>query len=175
MFSKIRSVYFTAAISAVLTLAAVASANYKAEKPQITVHAKGAGGLAIEGKSSKLSVKEDDKTVTFTTFLNTIDTGIGKRNEHMQERFQAEKYPDITLSVSKDKIDAKGGGTIPGTLKFHGVEKPVSVKYTVKDKQVDASFAFNIKDHGITDKDVCAFGVCAHPDVTVDVHFGLKD
>jgi polyisoprenoid-binding protein YceI len=172
---KIRSVYFTAAISAVLTVAAVASANYKAEKPQIIVHAKGAGGLSIEGKSSKLMINEDDKTVTFKTFLNTIDTGIGKRNEHMQERFQADKFPDITLSVPKDKIDPKGGGTIAGTLKFHGVEKPVSVKYSIKDKQVDASFAFNVKNHGIEDKDICAFSVCARPDVTVDVHFGLKD
>jgi polyisoprenoid-binding protein YceI len=175
MLSKIRSVYFTAAISAVLTVAAVASANYKAENPKIIVHAKGAGGLAIEGKSSKLMISEDDKTVTFKTFLNTIDTGIGKRNEHMQERFQADKFPDITLSVPKDKIDTKGGGSVPGTLKFHGVEKPVTVKYTVKDKHVEASFSFNIKDHGITDKDVCAFGVCARPDVSVDVDFGLKE
>ncbi len=175
MLSKIRSVYFTAAISAVLTVAAVASANYKADSPKILVHAKGAGGLAIEGKSSKLIISEDDKTVTFKTFLNTIDTGIGKRNEHMQERFQADKYPDITLSVPKDKIDTKGGGSIGGTLKFHGVEKPVTVKYSVKDKHVEASFAFNIKDHGITDKDVCAFGVCAKPDVSVDVDFALKE
>jgi polyisoprenoid-binding protein YceI len=175
MLFKIRSVYFTAAISAVLTVAAVASAKYKAESPHIVVHARGAGGLHIEGKSSKLMIDEDDKTVTFKTFLNTIDTGIGKRNEHMQERFQADKFPDITLSVAKDKIDPKGGGTIPGMLKFHGVEKPVSVKYSVKDKQVEASFAFDIRNHGITDKDVCAFGVCAKPDVSIDVSFSLKD
>jgi hypothetical protein len=60
MLSKIRSVYFTAAISAVLTVAAVASAKYKAENPKIVFHAKGPGGLAIEGKSSVLKISEDD-------------------------------------------------------------------------------------------------------------------
>jgi polyisoprenoid-binding protein YceI len=175
MLHKIRSIYFTAAISAVLTVAAVASAKYKAESPKIVVHAKGAGGLAIEGKSSKLMISEDEKNVTFKTFLNTIDTGIGKRNEHMQERFQADKYPEITVVIAKDKVDTKGSGSVPATLLFHGVTKPIVVKYSVKDKQVEASFGFNVKNHGIEDKDICAFGVCAHPDVLVDVNFGLKE
>jgi polyisoprenoid-binding protein YceI len=175
MFFKIRSIYATAALSAVLTVAAVASAKYKAGSPQIVFHAKGAGGLAIDGKSSKLMISEDDKTVTFKTFLNTMDTGIGKRNEHMQERFEADKFPDITLSVPKDKIDDKGGGSVPGTLTLHGVSKPVTVNYKVSDKHVKADFAFNVKNHGIDDKKLCAFSVCARPDVTVEVNFDIKE
>ncbi len=175
MFAKIRSVYFTAAISAVLTVAAVASASYKADNSKIVFHAKGPGGLAIEGKSSTLKIKEDDKSVIFTTFMNTLDTGISKRNEHMQKRFKADEFPSIVLTVPKDKVDPKKGGTVPGTLTFHGKEKPVSVKYSVDGKHVKANFGFNIKDHGITDDDVCEMHVCAKPDVTIDVDFDLKD
>jgi polyisoprenoid-binding protein YceI len=107
--------------------------------------------------------------------MNSMDTGIGKRNEHMQERFKAAQHPAIVLTVAKDKCDPKKGGTVPGTLEFHGVKKPVSVKYSVDGKHVIASFAFNIKDHGITDDDVCEMHVCARPDVKVDVDFDLKD
>jgi polyisoprenoid-binding protein YceI len=175
MFSKIRSVYFTAAISAVLTVAAVASASYKPDNTKIVFHAKGPGGLAIEGKSSTLKIKEDDKSVIFTTYMNTLDTGIGKRNEHMQKRFKAADFPNIILTVSKDKADPKKGGTVPGMLSFHGQEKPVKVTYSVDGKHIKASFNVNIKDHGITDDDVCEMHVCAKPDVAVDVDFDLKD
>ena len=173
MFSKIRSVYFTAAISAVLTVAAVASA-YKADNTKIVFHAKGPGGLAIEGKSSTLKIKEDEKSVIFTTYMNTMDTGIGKRNEHMQKRFKAADFPSIVLTVAKDKADPKKGGSVPGSLEFHGVKKPVTVKYSVDGKHISANFGFNIKDHGITDDDVCEMGVCAKPDVKVDVDFDLQ-
>ena len=174
MFSKIRTVYLTAAVSAVLTVAAVASAAYKADNTKIVFHAKGPGGLAIEGKSSTLKIKEDEKSIVFTTFMNTLDTGIGKRNEHMQKRFKASDFPTIALTVPKDKADPKKGGNVPGTLDFHGVKKPVAVKYSVDGKHVSANFGFNIKDHGITDDDVCEMHVCAKPDVTVNVDFDLE-
>src|SRR5258706_8052895 len=175
MSFKIRSIYSTAAISAVLTVAAVASAKYKADNSKIVFHAKGPGGLAIEGKSSTLKISEDDKSVTFLTYMNTLDTGISKRNEHMLKRFKASENPEIKLTVARDNVDPKKGGTVPGTLHFHGVEKPVKVSYSVDGKHVSAHFGFNIKDHGITDDDVCEMHVCAKPDVTVNVDFDLKD
>jgi polyisoprenoid-binding protein YceI len=172
---KIRSLYFTAARSALLTLAAVASAKYKVDKPSIVFHAHGPGGLKIDGKSTTLKIAEDDKSVTFKTYMNTLDTGIGKRNDHMQKRFKASDYPEITLTVSKDKIDTHKGGSVSGTLGFHGKEKPVTVTYKVDGKHVNASFGFNVKDHGITDDDVCELGVCAKPDVTVEVNFDFAE
>ncbi len=69
MFFKMRTAYFVAAISSVLTVAAVASAKYAVDAPKIQVHAKGPAGMSIEGVSNTLKVDEDDKTVTFKTFL----------------------------------------------------------------------------------------------------------
>jgi len=175
MFFKMRSAYFVAALSAVLSVAAVASAKYKAQDPKILVHAKGPAGMKIEGKSSKLVIDEDDKTVTFKTFLNTIDTGNGQRNTHMQERFEADKHPDIRLTVDKDKIDEKKGGTVPGTLRFHGMSKKVDVKYDLKGKHVHAGFNFDVTSHGIGKDQLCAYHVCAESAVAIEVDFDLKD
>jgi polyisoprenoid-binding protein YceI len=193
MFFKMRSAYSVAAISAVLTVAAVASAAYKAENPSVVVHAKGPLGLNIDGKSSKLVVEESEKNVSFKTFLNTIDTGNGMRNTHMQKRlghgFNADgkevEMFGITLSVPKDKVESKKSGTVTGTLNFHGVSKPVKVDYSVDgSKHVSAKFEFNIFDHfpvtpkfTADDKEklLCNTGVCAKPEVKVEVSFDLKE
>lgn len=192
MFFKMRSAYSVAATSAILTVAAVASAAYKAENPSVVVHAKGPLGLNIDGKSSKLVVEETDKSVSFKTFLNTIDTGNGMRNTHMQKRLghghnaegkEIELFA-VTLSVPKDKVDSKKGGSVTGTLTFHGVSKPVKVEYSIDgSKHVSAKFDFNVFDFfpvtpkfTAEDKEklLCNTGVCAKPEVKVEVSFDLK-
>lgn len=177
MSFKIRSAYFAAAVSAALTVAAVASANYKLAAPKITMRAKGPLGLKIVGNSSKLDISEDDKFVTFRTELSSIKTGNDTRDTHMKERFEAAKFNAITLTVPKDKIGK--GGSIPGELKFHGVTKKVKVNYEVNDKQhVKGNFDFNVNQHGVEEKKLCAIETtktgCADPDVKIEVEFDLK-
>jgi polyisoprenoid-binding protein YceI len=179
MFLKMRSAYFAAVISSVLTVAAVASAKYAAQNPKIQVHAKGPAGMSIEGVSNTLKIDEDDNNVRFKTFLNTIDTKNAKRNDHMQDRLEAKKHGEIVLSVAKNAIDAKKGGTVPGKLKFHGIEKDVSVKYDVSGKHVHAAFGFDVTKHGVKEEDLCfepkTKSICAKTHVDVDVDFDLKD
>jgi len=178
MFFKMRSAYFVAATSTVLTLAAVASAKYSVEAPKIEVHAKGPAGMSIDGVSHTLKVSEDDSTVKFTTFLNTIDTKNAKRNEHLQDRFEAKKFGAITLTVPKDKVSLSKGGTVPGTLSFHGISKAVSVKYEVSGAHVKASFGFEVMNHGIKEEDLCfepkTKSICAKNHVDVEVEFDAK-
>ncbi|MEI9949662.1 MAG: YceI family protein [Pseudomonadota bacterium] len=178
MFFKMRSAYFVAAISSVLTVAAVASAKYAVEAPAIKVHAKGPAGMSIDGESSTLKIDEDDKNYKFKTFLNTIDTKNSKRNEHLQNRFEAAKHPAIVLTLPKDKVDAKKGGSVPGKLTFHGIEKDVTVKYDVSGKHIHASFGFEVMNHGIKEEDLCfepkTKSICAKSHVDVEVDFDLK-
>lgn len=176
MFFKMRSAYFVAAISTVLTVAAVASAKYSVTAPEILVHAK-APLFAIEGVSNTLKFGEDEKNLTFKTFLNTIDTKNGKRNDHMQERFQAAKYNDIVLTVPKDQVNLTKGGTVDGKLKFHGVTGDVKVNYRVEGKRVKSEFTFDVSDFGIKKKDICfdpAEKICADNKVTINVNFDVK-
>jgi len=178
MFFKMRSAYFVAALSSLLTVAAVASAKYSVDAPKIEVHAKGPAGMSIDGVSHTLKVSEDDTTVKFTTFLNTIDTKNAKRNEHLQDRFEAKKHGSITLSVPKDKCSLTKGGTVPGTLTFHGISKAVTVKYEVSGKHVKASFGFDVMNHGIKEEDLCfepkTKSICAKNHVDISVEFDAQ-
>jgi len=200
MLFKMRSAYFAAALSTVLTVAAVASAKYSAQSPTVTVHAKGPAGMKIDGESKTLKIDEDDKNVVFRTYLNTIDTKNSGRNKHLQERLGkiVKKGKDgkpevddkgqpvlvdhfeIKLTVPKDKIDiTKGGGTIPGTLSFHAMSKAVTVTYKVgSDKKVHGEFGFDVMQHGIKEEDLCfepkTKSICAKAHVDVEVDFTLK-
>jgi hypothetical protein len=200
MFFKMRSACYAAAISTVLTVAAVASAKYAASAPKILVHAKGPAGMSIDGESKTLKIDENDNTVTFRTYLNTIDTKNGGRNTHMQQRLgkivkkdtdgkpkkdkdgkvEMQDHFEISLSVPKDKLDlTKGSGTVPGTLSFHAVSKAVTVKYELsKDKHVKASFGFDVIQHGVKEEDLCfepkTKSICAKARVEIEVEFDLK-
>jgi len=179
MFFKMRSAYFVAAISTVLTVAAVASAKYKAENSKIQVHAKGPAGMSIEGVSNTLKIDQDDKSYRFKTYLNTIDTKNAKRNDHMQDRLEAKKFGEIVLSVPLTLADPKKGATVPGKLTFHGIEKDVSVKYDVSGKHIHAAFGFDVTKHGVKEEDLCfepkTKSICAKTHVDVEVDFDLKE
>ena len=103
MFFKMRSACYAAAISTVLTVAAVASAKYAASAPKILVHAKGPAGMSIDGESKTLKIDENDNTVTFRTYLNTIDTKNGGLNTHMQQRLGKIVKKDTDGKPKKDK------------------------------------------------------------------------
>lgn len=179
MLFKMRSAYFVAAACSILTVTAVASAKYKLQNQQIQVKAYGPGGMEINGKSSNLVLDESDKTLSFKGFLNAVNTGISKRNEHLQERFDAkeDKYNSVVVTIPKDAIDekVKTDATVKGTLKFHDQSKPVLVTYSVNEKKhVNASFSFKVTDHGIDAKKLCYMGVCAKETVKVIVDFDLS-
>jgi len=175
---KIRSFFFTAAASAVFTVAAVAAAKYKIAGPSIAFNASGPGGLAINGKSSSLKISEDDKNITFTTFMNTLDTGIGMRNDHMQEKFEAKKFATVVLVVPQSSVDAKDKGDtkFSGKLTLHGVTNSVDGIYKVKGGHVTAILPdVDVSKYGIKPKeDLCRFGACASPNVKVTVQFDIS-
>ncbi|HEY0463956.1 MAG TPA: YceI family protein, partial [Polyangiaceae bacterium] len=116
--------------------------------------------------------------VNFTPFLHTIGTKNSKRNEHLQDRFEAKKFGSITLAVPKDKVSLTKGGSVPGTLTFHGVSKAVTVKYEVSGGHVKASFGFEVMNHGIKEEDLCfepkTKSICAKNHVEVEVEFDAK-
>ncbi|HYQ43012.1 MAG TPA: YceI family protein [Polyangiaceae bacterium] len=176
MFFKMRSAYFVAAACSILTVTAVASAKYKLQNQQIQVKASGPGGMEINGKSSNLVLDESDTTLSFKGFLNAVNTGNSMRNGHLQERFDAkeDKFNAVVLTIPKDAIDekVKSNAKVKGTLKFHNQTKPVDVTYSVNEKKhVNASFSFNVTDHGIDPKKLCYLGVCAKETVKIIVDF----
>ena len=70
---------------------------------------------------------------TVNVDLQTLDTGISMRNEHMKGYLEAAKYPQAifkftSIKLAGNKLTAGKlvDGTATGTLTIHGVTKPIS-------------------------------------------------
>jgi len=89
------------------------------------------------------------KTAQFDVDLNTLDTGIGLRNEHMRDNYlETAKYPSasfrLTRIVSSDKASLSAGESAnvvaEGEFTIHGVSKTYQIPLTIYyDKTSDAT------------------------------------
>jgi polyisoprenoid-binding protein YceI len=122
----------------------------------LKIHGKGAapkGSLAIEaGKASG--------NLTFD--LESLDTGISMRNEHMKKRYlETAKYKQATLAITDLLVptelqsgDGKAEGVpFQGVLSLHGVQKPVSgvarLERAGDQFKINADFGVKTNDYGI--------------------------
>jgi polyisoprenoid-binding protein YceI len=121
----------------------------------------------VEGrfKDFKGTINFDDKDVTkstveFTAKIDSIDTGVTPRNEHLRtaDFFDAAKYPEMTFKSTR--VEKKGKSyVLYGDLTIKDVTKPVAIPFTitgaVKDPWggtrfgVEASTTINRRDFGI--------------------------
>lgn len=104
------------------------------------VNIEGTGGHC----SGSLKVSGSSFSGVISSQLGDYDTGISLRNKHMREKYlEVGKYPEAILTIKNQK----DGGEIEGSLKIKKDEKPVKVKYEVKDGVGKASFKLEIKDY----------------------------
>ena len=70
--------------------------------------------------------KPETFSVEATVQLASVDTGNGKRDDHLRSAdfFDAEKFPTMTFKSTGVKMDGDEG-TLTGELTLHGVTKPV--------------------------------------------------
>jgi len=112
--------------------------------------------------------------------LNTLDTGIALRNRHMKEKYlETAKFPkaDFTLTECnlpeslKSGTGEANGVAFKGTLKIHGVEKPVAGTVDIKlaDGKADFAFKFQTKipDYAIATPSFLGVTVAEDVEVTV--------
>lgn len=151
-----------AALLAVALAAPEAHAGYQVTgKPKVQFNATGSpGALDIEGITNALTLQDDGTNLSFVVPMKTIDSGIGLRDDHMNEKYvEIAKFPDVSLSFPKTAIafPADVGQTAEGTVKAqftaHGVAEEVDVAYVVKRSKngwkVQANFPFDVTKHGI--------------------------
>lgn len=70
-----------------------------------------------------------DAKYTFTADVNSINTGVQKRDDHLRSAdfFEVEKYPELKFeSTSSEKV-GENQYKVTGNLTFHGVTKPVTL------------------------------------------------
>ena len=113
--------------------------------------------------------------------LETLDTGIKLRNEHMKQKYlETSKFSQAKLTLTKlsvpaalkadSKIDA---APFEGVLSLHGVQKPVKgmAKLARASNQlsIDANFGLKIVDYGINSPTFAGITMAEDVQITVEV------
>lgn len=135
------------------------------------------GEVKQEGAvSGNFVVNENKITGSAVVKLDSFDTGLDLRNDHMKNKYlEVKKYPDAVLTIDPVtlKEDSSYDGPFKGKLKLHGKEN--DVKGTAKiNKDADKLggefvFDFTLSDYGIDTPSW--LGVSVTKDVTVTAKF----
>jgi polyisoprenoid-binding protein YceI len=120
---------------------------------------------------------------TFAVDLQTLDTGIGLRNEHLRKNYlevdKGSGYDQAVVSEIELKglnpSAPEGKGTFTGSLTLHGVKKAVAGSVDVRPAggglRVKASFPVSLSDYGIPEPRYLGIGV--RNTVQVEVAFAV--
>lgn len=96
--------------------------------------------------SGKMEIPSEDKTnfedaiITFEAVVESIDTGVAQRDEHLRsvDFFEAEKYPTISFKSSSFKKNGSDNSYImEGDLTIKGITKPISLNVNYGGRATD--------------------------------------
>ena len=122
----------------------------------------------VEGRFKDFTgtIHYDEKDVTkssveFTAKVESIDTGVERRNAHLRtaDFFEVEKYPEMTFKSTRVERKGKDRFVLHGDFTLKGVTKQVMLPFTItgaiKDGGgntrfgIDAQTTINRRDYGI--------------------------
>jgi polyisoprenoid-binding protein YceI len=134
---------------------------------------------SFTGKSDHLvgKINLDDSTVDFYLDVNTLETGISKRDKDMLETLKAEEYPfaeffgQLASSFEPDKNGSQQV-TVEGEFTVHGVTKDLTVEgsleKTSEGLQVNAAWTINMEDYDIEPPGILFYRVSEEIDIRID-------
>lgn len=133
----------------------------------------------FEGKSHHLvgKITMADSTVDFYVDLNTLDTGISKRDRDMRETLDTKKYPFAEFYgklISPFDLSQKKAQqvSVKGTFKLHGESKLITVDGmitpTQKGLQIEASWMLRLEDYQIEPPGILFYKVNQKQDLHIE-------
>ena len=144
-----------------LTLAVSAAAQtYASDRGSVTFTSR-VPLHTFSGTSDHLTGQLDlaTRAVDFYVDLETLETGIGKRDRDMRETLETDQYPfaEFTGRLTSP-FDASRSGAqrarVEGTFTIHGVARPLTVTGTLEKTRsglrVRATWEVRLADHQIT-------------------------
>jgi polyisoprenoid-binding protein YceI len=145
----------TAALTEITSTPDKGAVEFEATGRPAMVKIKGHG----EGPTSKLVLDGKKVSGELSFKMDTLDTGIGMRTEHMKERYlETAKFPTAVLKITDltlpdawtSKTAALKDQAFKGKLTLHGVEKEVSGIVNVSNSlSAQADFEIKISDFGV--------------------------
>lgn len=133
-------------------------------------------------------IRYDDKdvpksSVEFTAKVESIDTGVAARDNHLRtaDFFEVAKFPDLTFKSTRVERKGKDRYVLHGDLTLKGVTKAVAIPFTIagaiKDGRGNTRFGvqgnttINRRDYGITwGKALAAGGLDVGNEVTISLN-----
>jgi polyisoprenoid-binding protein YceI len=147
----------------------------------LKIHAKGAA------PKGRFKVTEGKVSGVATFKLDSLDTGIGMRNDHMKKRYlETAKYPEAKLTLADLPLPS-GFATsdfsakdlpFKGMLSLHGVEKPVEGTLQLDreggDLAINAVFPLKIEDFSIKSPSFAGITMASDVSCAVEIKAPLK-
>lgn len=118
-----------------------------------------------------------DSTVDFYIDLNTLDTGINKRDADMKETLETEKFPFAEfygklVSGFDSTSNASQNVTVQGEFSIHGVTRQVQIEgkleKTDRGLKVNASWILDIEQYDIEPPGILFYRVEKEQDVEIE-------
>lgn len=170
-------------LASLLLLSSIAQeAGAEERAGDVTVLARGPGGIRIEGRSTEVSLAEEASALLFKVRLATIDTGIGLRNRHLRASLEVDKFPDATLQVKLADLEFPKEGSpvesqVTGELMLHGHSRPVPVRYRAERRaggltRIAGSLQLDLRDFEIVPPSYLGVTVSREVAVAVDLTVG---
>ena len=148
-------------VSAAFALPAIAADSYTVDPghtyPSFEINHLGFSTMhgTFDATSGKITLDPAGKSgsIEITIDATSIDTGHGKRDEHLksEEFFNVAKFPTLTYKAGKLRFNGDKLSGADGELTLLGVTRPVSLTVT----------AFNCGPHPMTKKPVCGANATA--------------
>lgn len=131
------------------------------------------GFMKIEGKATQnpkgvLHHSPEGFSGIVTLSLDSLETGIDLRDEHMKEKYlEVKKFPEAKLELKSAR-----NGKFIGALSLHGNTKEIEGTYSYEDQELIAAFEIKVSDYKI---DVPSWmGVTVADKVEIKIQSKLK-
>lgn len=137
--------------------------------------------LEFTGKSDHLTgmIDLEENLVDFYVDLNTIDTGINLRNNHMRDSYlETDDYPfaEFTGSLVTPYDLQKGGKqevVAAGKFKIHGVEREIEIpgmlEKTAEGLHLRASWILLLEDYNIRRPQLVFYELAQEQEVSISI------
>lgn len=99
--------------------------------------------------------------------VKSFDTDNETRDEHLKEKLEIKKYPNIIVEKAIGK-----GGKGQAIIKMRNISKKVPFSYSEKGSEVEVNFSISLKDYGITG--INYMGVGVQDEVKISASLPLK-
>ena len=126
---------------------------------------------------------EKNDQLLFEVDLNSLDTGIGKRDRDMREVLATDKWPKATFKgeiaqhAAVDSTVTAYRGTARGVLSLHGVERKMDIPGLIVIEEgrtrLTSSFTLKLGDFAIEAPSLAAF-IKVSEEIGVEVSFTMK-